>query len=53
MNDLEADLLIVNAKIKQLEQELADARKELCQKCGNYKRAHLGYCDGCRWKEKQ
>lgn len=27
MNDLEADLLIANAKIKQLEQELAESRR--------------------------
>ena len=89
MNDIEADLLIANAKIKQLEQQLADyhhmselvdgkmaenqrlrrinenlqaqlassqrrerdARNELCQKCGTYKWAHKGACDGCKWKE--
>lgn len=32
--------------------ELADARNELCQKCGRYHEAHKGACDGCRWKEK-
>lgn len=29
MNDIEADLLIENAKIKQLEQELAETKHEL------------------------
>lgn len=28
-----------------------DARNELCQRCGRYKEAHKGACDGCRWKE--
>ena len=31
--------------------ELADMRNELCCKCGNYREAHNGACDGCRWKE--
>ena len=28
-----------------------DARNELCQRCGRYREAHKGACDGCRWKE--
>lgn len=28
---------------------LKDCRNELCLKCGNYKQAHNGACDGCRW----
>lgn len=28
-----------------------DCRNELCLKCGEYKRKHLGACDGCRWEE--
>lgn len=31
--------------------KLAAMRNELCQRCGRYKEAHLGACDGCRWKE--
>ena len=31
--------------------ELAAMRNELCYMCGNYKQAHNGACDGCRWKE--
>ena len=29
----------------------ADLRNELCLKCGKYKKAHEGSCDGCRWKK--
>lgn len=45
-------------RIEQIETQLAasqrraqDARNELCQRCGRYKEAHKGACDGCRWKE--
>ena len=33
--------------------ELAAMRNELRFKCGNYREAHNGACDGCRWKEAQ
>lgn len=39
---------------KQLEQTQAERdamRNELCCKCGNYREAHNGACDGCRWKK--
>ena len=26
-------------------------RNELCQYCGKYKQAHVGACDGCKWRE--
>lgn len=29
---------------------LKDCRNELCLRCGQYKTAHLGSCDGCRWR---
>ena len=29
--------------------ELHEAKNELCYKCGNYREAHNGACDGCRW----
>ena len=38
--------------IRGLEADNADLRNELCLKCGRYKTAHEGSCDGCRWKEK-
>ena len=35
--------------IARLRKELAAMRNELCCKCGNYRDAHNGACDGCRW----
>ena len=29
--------------------QVQDCRNELCLSCGQYKTAHLGSCDGCRW----
>ena len=37
--------------IRGLEADNADLRNELCLKCGKYKTAHEGACDGCRWKK--
>lgn len=34
----------------KLKRDLKDCRNELCLKCGNYREAHNGACDGCRWK---
>ena len=30
--------------------ELHEAKNELCCKCDNYREAHNGACDGCRWE---
>ena len=35
----------------ELKKQLHEAHNELCYKCGNYREAHNGACDGCRWKE--
>ena len=35
----------------KLKSDLKDCRNELCLRCGEYKTAHLGSCDGCRWKD--
>ena len=35
----------------ELKKELHTMRNELCFKCGNYREAHNGACDGCRWKK--
>ena len=35
----------------ELKKELAAMRNELCYKCGNYREAHNGTCDGCMWKK--
>ena len=39
--------------IKDLASDIADLRNELCLKCGRYKTAHLGSCDGCRWRNRE
>lgn len=38
------------AQIFRLRKELKNCRNELCLKCGNYKEAHKGACDGCRYR---
>lgn len=35
---------------EKFESELKTCRNELCLRCGSYNQAHLGACDGCRWK---
>jgi len=32
--------------------DISDLRNELCLKCGKYKEAHNGACNGCRWRYK-
>ena len=39
------------AERDELKKELAAMRNELCLKCGKYREANNGACDGCRWKE--
>ena len=36
-------------RIRNLQNALRDARNELCRKCGEYREAYLGACEGCRW----
>ena len=31
-------------------EDIEAMNNELCMKCGRYKDAHLGACDGCRWR---
>ena len=38
-------------KLHETKSELDAMRNELCFKCGNYKQAHNGACDKCRWKK--
>lgn len=35
---------------KTLQTDLKDCRNELCLRCGDYKMAHKGACDDCRWR---
>ena len=36
---------------KTLQTDYEDCQNELCLRCGDYKQAHLGACDGCRWRK--
>ena len=38
-------------QLHEAKSELHTMRNELCCKCGNYKQAHNGACDGCRWEK--
>ncbi len=38
-------------ELNDLRRDLRDCRNELCLKCGDYKMAHKGACDDCRWKD--
>ena len=38
-------------QLHEAKSELTAMRNELCCKCGKYREAHNGACDGCRWKE--
>ena len=53
--DLVQHLNAEQAKVARLmaenERRYMDCRNELCLKCGRYKTAHEGSCDGCRWKK--
>ena len=40
-------------ELREQSAQLSNARNELCQRCGRYREAHKGACDGCRWKELQ
>ena len=33
------------------ERENKALRNELCFKCGQYREAHNGSCDGCKWRK--
>lgn len=35
--------------IVAMDKELHDCKNELCLKCGEFKRRHVGACEGCRW----
>lgn len=42
-------LKTADSTICELYENFVDCRNELCWKCGKYKQAHKGACDGCRW----
>lgn len=41
---------VEETKVQRLQRELKNCRNELCLKCGNYKEAHLGACNDCRYQ---
>jgi hypothetical protein len=45
------DLDTLIAEVERLREAQRWIRNELCLKCGRYREAHNGACDGCRWKE--
>lgn len=48
---LSAEIEKLRKQLEQTKSELDAMRNELCYKCGNYREAHNGACDGCRWKK--
>ncbi len=45
-----AEVKMLKREVERLKAELHNCRNELCLKCGKYREAHNGACDGCRWK---
>ena len=39
-------------QLHEAKSELTAMRNELCYLCGNYREAHNGACDGCRWEKR-
>ena len=44
------DLAGAADRIEAQAKEIDALWNELCLKCGNYKLAHKGACNGCRWR---
>ena len=47
----EFEALGTHAELAELVKDNKDLRNELCLRCGQYKMAYKGACDGCKWKE--
>lgn len=43
-------IAVLQADQDNVRAELKDCVNELCYQCGDYKTAHMGSCDDCRWK---
>lgn len=48
---LVAEIEKLRKQMEQTQEERDAMRNELCCKCGNYREAHNGACDGCRWEK--
>lgn len=52
MNERErAAFMKLSDEVKRLRMVLSDMRNVLCCRCGKFKFAHEGACDGCRWRD--
>ena len=51
MRQTAVNIINLQAELARVKVELMTCRNELCLRCGEYKRRHLGACDGCRWLE--
>ena len=51
LGQLRQENIVLREALEESQRRAQDARNELCLKCGEYKEAHNGSCDGCRWKE--
>ena len=47
--DVDWDIVQLPADVVSA-QDFRDCRNELCLKCGQYQKKHLGSCNGCRWE---
>jgi hypothetical protein len=43
------EIATLQADRDNIRAELHDCVNELCLKCGQYREAYKGSCDGCRW----
>lgn len=48
--ELRKAIVDTGAAYEKAVRDLKDCRNELCLRCGDYKMAHRGACDGCRWR---
>ena len=53
LGQLRQENIRLRAELLESQRREQTARNELCLKCGRYREAHNGSCDGCRWKEAQ
>ena len=51
LNLADAQIERLIEETERLRRDLKDCRNELCLRCGQYKTAHLGSCNGCRWRD--
>ena len=49
---LSAEIEKLRKQLEQTQAERGAMRNELCCKRGNYREAHNGACDGCRWEKR-